>query len=59
MCDVKKYEAIYEEIKLLNPDDTLQLVQNVTTEEQKQFYELVADYLLQVRQREAIERNVF
>ena len=25
MCDVKKYEKIYEEIKCLEPEDTLQL----------------------------------
>ena len=25
MCDVKKYEKIYEEIKFLEPEDTLQL----------------------------------
>ena len=26
MCDVKKYEKIYEDIKILQPEDTLQLV---------------------------------
>lgn len=59
MCDVKKYEAIYEEIAKLSPEDTLQLVQNVTTEEQKQFYEMVANYLLQMKQWETVGRNKF
>ena len=26
MCDVKKYEKIYEDIKILQPEDTLQLL---------------------------------
>ena len=34
MCDVKKFEKIYEEIEHLQPDDTLQLVIEAETEEQ-------------------------
>ena len=26
MCDIKKYQDIYQEIKDLDPDDTLQLI---------------------------------
>ena len=37
MCDVKKYERIYEEIKELQPEDTLQLVLEAETEEQRNF----------------------
>lgn len=33
MCNVKKYEKIYEEIKTLQPEDTLQLVLEAETEE--------------------------
>ncbi len=29
MCDVKKNEKIYEDIKMLQPEDTLQLVLEV------------------------------
>ena len=32
MCDVKKYEQIYEDIKALEPEDTLQLVMEAETE---------------------------
>ena len=39
MCDVKKYEQIYEDIKKLKPEDTLQLVLEAETEEQRSFYE--------------------
>ena len=46
MCDVKKYEK-------------LQLVLEAETEEQKEFYEMVGDFLLQKKQREVIERKLF
>ena len=59
MSDVKKYEKIYEDIKSLQPEDTLQLVLEAETEEQKSFYEMVGDFLLQKKQRQAIERKLF
>ena len=59
MCDVKKYEQIYKEIKKLQPEDTMQLVLEADTEEQREFYEMVGDYLLQRKQKESIERTVF
>mgnify|MGYP007031358961 FL=1 len=59
MCDVKKYEKIYEDIKNLQPEDTLQLVLEAETEEQRKFYEMVGDFLLQKKQRQVIERNLF
>lgn len=59
MCDVKKYEKIYEDIKNLQPEDTLQLVLEAETEEQKSFYEMVGDFLLQRKQRQVIERKLF
>ncbi len=37
MCDVKKYEKIYEDINNLQPEDTLQLVLEAETEEQRIF----------------------
>ena len=59
MCDVKKYEQIYNEIRKLQPEDTMQLVLEADTEEQREFYEMVGDYLLQRKQKESIERTVF
>jgi len=59
MCDVKKYEKIYEDIKKLQPEDTLQLVLEAETEEQRSFYEMVGDFLLQRKQRQVIERKLF
>lgn len=59
MCDIKKYSDIFEEIKKLNPDDTLQLVLESKSEEEKNFYELIGDFLLQIKQKDSIARNVF
>ena len=59
MCDVKKYEQIYEDIKALQPEDTLQLVMEPETEEQRSFYEMIGNYLLQMAQRDVIKGNQF
>jgi hypothetical protein len=59
MCDVKKYSDIFQEIKKLNPDDTLQLVLEAKTEEERNFYEMIGDFLLQSEQKDSIARNVF
>ena len=55
MCDVGKYNEIYKEISTLNPKDTLQLVLESETEDEKDFYEMVGDFLLQKKQREVLE----
>ena len=59
MCDIKKYEQIYEDIKKLQPEDTLQLVLEAETEEQRSFYEMIGDYLLQTEQKKVIKGNLF
>ena len=59
MCDIKKYEKFYQEIEKLKPEDTLQLVLEAETEEQREFYEVVGDFLLQKKQKKVIERNIF
>ncbi len=59
MCDVKKFEKIYQEIEKLNPEDTLQLILEADTEEQRQFYQLVGDFLLQKKQKQVIAGNLF
>lgn len=59
MCDIKKFHTIYEDVKKLSQEDTLQLVLEAKTEEEKEFYELISDFFLQKRQQECIARNVF
>jgi hypothetical protein len=59
MCDVNKYSMIYEDIKKLQPEDTLQLVMEAKDDEERDFYELVGNFLLQKKQRKVIEKNLF
>ena len=59
MCDVKKFSKIYKDIATLQPEDTLQLVLEAETEEEREFYELIGDYLLQTKQKKVVERNLF
>ena len=59
MCDVKKYYNIYDELKKLKPEDTLQLVMEAENDEEKQFFEMLGNYLLQAKQNKVIERNLF
>lgn len=56
---LKKYSNLYNEIKNIEPDDTLQLALNAQTDDEKNFFMMLGDYLLQQRQQYAIERNLF
>ena len=59
MCDIKKYNTIFHEISNLTPDDTLQLILESESDEEKDFYSMIGDYLLQKQQKVAIARNVY
>ena len=59
MCNVKKFEKIYQEIEQLEPEDTLLLMLEADTEEQREFYQMVGDFLLQKKQKKVIERKLF
>ena len=59
MCDTQRYYQIYQEIKELTPEDTLQLVLEADSKEEQDFFFMVGDYLLQQRQKLAIEGNLF
>jgi len=59
MCDVNKYAEMYADIRQLKPEDTLQLVMEAKDEEERHFFEMIADYLLQQRQKKIIEGNLF
>jgi len=50
MCDVKKYSRMFQDIKQLQPEDTLQLVLEAETEEEQEFFEMVGNFLLQRKQ---------
>jgi len=59
MCDSKKFFDMYKQIKELEPDDTLQLVMEANDEEEREFFELVGDFLLQKRQQQVIKEKLF
>lgn len=59
MCNVKEYNKIFHKIEKLSPEDTLQIILESENEEEKNFYEMIGDYLLQKKQREIVERNLF
>lgn len=59
MCDVKKYSKIFQDIKELQPEDTLQLVLEAENQEEQDFFEMVGNFLLQKKQKQVIERNLF
>jgi len=50
---------IFNDIRILTQDDTMQLILEAETEEEKEFYEMIGNYLLQRKQQECIARNVF
>lgn len=59
MCDVKKYSLMFEDIKQLQPEDTLQLILEAKSEEEQDFFEMIGNFLLQKKQKQIIERNLF
>lgn len=59
MCDVKKFSKMYDEIKELGPEDTLQLVIEAKDKDEKAFFEMIGNFLLQQKQKKVIEGNLF
>lgn len=59
MCDTRKYYHMYQEIKLLEPSDTLQLMLESQNVEEREFFEFLGDFLLQQKQKELVDRNAF
>ena len=59
MCELSKYNKIYKDISLLQPEDTLQLVKESDSEDERRFYEMIGNYLLQKKQKQVINANLF
>lgn len=58
MVDVVKCEKIYKENLNLQPDDTLQLLLEAKLDDERDFYEMIGNFLLQRKQREVIAKNL-
>ena len=50
---------MYEDISQLQPEDTLQLILEAPSKEARNFFEMIGNYLLQEKQKQVIERNLF
>ena len=50
---------MFQDIKQLQPEDTLQLVLEAESKEERDFFEMVGNFLLQQKQKQIIERNLF
>ena len=59
MCDVKKYNEIFQEINSFNQEDTLQLILEAKTQDERDFFALVGNFLLQKKQKAVVEGNLF
>ena len=59
MCDVDKYLNMFHDMKNLQPEDTLQLVMEAKNDEERDFFEMLGNFLLQKKQKKAIEGNLF
>ena len=58
MCDVKKYNEIFQEIKSLSQDDAVQLILEAKTQEERDFYAMVGNFLLQ-KNRNLLLKGIF
>ena len=59
MCDVRKYSNMFKEMKTMQPEDTIQLVMEAKDEDERNFFELLGNFLLQQKQKKVIEENLF
>ncbi|MGN0388674.1 MAG: hypothetical protein ACI4ER_07635 [Suilimivivens sp.] len=59
MCDVDKYLNMFHDMKKLQPEDTLQLVMEAKDDEERDFFEMLGNFLLQQKQKKVIEGNLF
>ena len=51
MCDVQKYSDMYKEMKILQSEDTLQLVMEAKDEEERVFFEMIGNFFLQQKEK--------
>ena len=59
MCDVRKYSDMFKDMRNLQPEDTLQLVLEAKDEEERDFFEMLGNFLLQQKQKKVIEGILF
>ena len=50
---------LYEQCKDMDFDESYQLIKNARSEEERDFIRLVADFILQQKQKKVIQENMF
>ena len=58
MCDVRKYSDMFIDMRNLQPEDTLQLVLEAKDEEERDFFEMLGNFLLQQKQKKVIMKQM-
>ena len=59
MIDISKFDKIYEELKNVTPDDFIQIIINSKTKEEKDFFIMLGNAMLQKEQMQAVEKGLF
>ena len=59
MSDLEMMRAFYQKCKSMDIRDSIELTLNAETEEEADFYEMIGNYILQERQKEAIAQGRF
>lgn len=59
MSNAEAIHELYEQCMTINFDETHALIENAGTKEEKEFVRLITDFVLQQRQKQAIEEKRF
>ena len=59
MIDMAKYDEIYNEMKNLDIDEFLQIIVNAESQEEKEFYSVMSDFIIQKSQEKVIEKGLY
>ena len=55
----EKYHKIYNELKSMNQADLPTMLLQLPTKEEQDFYIIIADFFLQQRQKELIDKHIY
>ena len=59
MSKAEAARKLYEECKDMDIDETMELVLNVETEEEQEFFSMLSDFILQRKQKKVIAQKRF
>ena len=59
MSKIEVAKKLYEQCRDMDIDETMELVLSAETEEEKEFFSLLGDFILQRKQQEVIKEKRF